>query len=55
MSLPTVQMNCMDHLTSYVEVVTEATRELRHLILSSYREKTSRTWKRGECRSTRQT
>lgn len=55
MSLPTVQMNCMDHLTSYLEVVTDATHELRYLILSSYREKTSRTGKRAECRSTRPT
>lgn len=36
--LPTVYVNRMDHLPSYVRVVTDATQELCDLILS-YREK----------------
>lgn len=51
LSLPTVCINNMDHLASYVEVVKDATQELRDLILSSYREKMSPTWKHEECRS----
>lgn len=51
LSLPTVCINNMDHLASYVEVVVDATQELRDLILSSYREKTSPTYKPEECRS----
>lgn len=50
-SLPTVPVSSMDGLTSYVEVVTAATRELCDLILSSYREKNSLTWKHAECRA----
>ncbi|KAG8006935.1 Tripartite motif-containing protein 16 [Nibea albiflora] len=37
--LPTAYINRMDHLTSYAQVVTDATKELCDLILSSYREK----------------
>ncbi|KAI3359772.1 hypothetical protein L3Q82_014150 [Scortum barcoo] len=37
--LPAVYINHMDHLTSYVQVVTDATQELCDLILSTYREK----------------
>lgn len=37
--LPTVHINRMDHLTTYVQVVTDATQELCDLILSTYREK----------------
>lgn len=55
LSLPTVPVSCMDGLASYVEAVTAATRELRDLILSSYQEKTSPTWKHVECRSSRLT
>uniref|UniRef100_A0A8P4GL34 B30.2/SPRY domain-containing protein n=1 Tax=Dicentrarchus labrax TaxID=13489 RepID=A0A8P4GL34_DICLA len=43
--LPTVYINRMDHLTSYVQVVTDATQELCDLILSSYREKLNLIWK----------
>lgn len=50
-SLPTVCINNMDHLASYVEVVVDATQELRDLVLSSYREKTSLTRKHEESRS----
>lgn len=49
--LPTVFINNMDHLASYVEGVIDATQELRDLILSFYREKTSPTCKHEECRS----
>ncbi|XP_051243890.1 tripartite motif-containing protein 16-like isoform X1 [Dicentrarchus labrax] len=45
--LPTVYINRMDHLTSYVQVVTDATQELCDLILSSYREKLNLIWKSG--------
>ncbi|TKS92008.1 Tripartite motif-containing protein 16 [Collichthys lucidus] len=37
--MPTAYINRMDHLTSYAQVVTDATKELCDLILSSYREK----------------
>ncbi|XP_044187588.1 E3 ubiquitin-protein ligase TRIM16-like [Thunnus albacares] len=37
--LPSVYINPMDHLDSYVQVVTDATQELCDLILSCYREK----------------
>ncbi|XP_058509694.1 tripartite motif-containing protein 16-like [Solea solea] len=37
--LPSVYINCMDRLTSYVHVLTDATQELCDLILSSYRDK----------------
>lgn len=47
--LPTVYINRMDHLTLYVQVVTDATQELCDLILSSYREKLNLIWKSGEC------
>lgn len=49
--LPTAYINPMDHLTSYVQVVTDATQELCDLILSSYREKLNLVWKSGECLS----
>ncbi|XP_059204342.1 tripartite motif-containing protein 16-like [Centropristis striata] len=37
--LPCPHINRMEHLTSYVQVVTDATQELCDLILSSYKEK----------------
>lgn len=43
--LPAANINRMDHLTSYVQVVTDATQELCDLILSSYREKLNLIWK----------
>uniref|UniRef100_UPI0037E966CA tripartite motif-containing protein 16-like n=1 Tax=Semicossyphus pulcher TaxID=241346 RepID=UPI0037E966CA len=43
--LPTAHINRMDHLTSYVRVMTDATQELCDLILSSYREKLNVVWK----------
>ncbi|KAM3598826.1 uncharacterized protein V6R79_023108 [Siganus canaliculatus] len=46
--LPTVNINRMDHLTSYVRVLTDATQELSDLILSSYREKMNLVWKSGD-------
>lgn len=42
-------INRMDHLTSYVQVVTDATQELCDLILSCYREKLSTICKSGGC------
>ncbi|XP_039977457.1 E3 ubiquitin-protein ligase TRIM16-like [Xiphias gladius] len=39
--LPSVYINRMDHLTSYVNVVTDATQELCDLILSFYSDKLS--------------
>lgn len=45
--LPTAYMNRMDHLTSYVQVVTDATQELCDLIVCSYREKLNLIWKSG--------
>ncbi|KAM7371927.1 hypothetical protein PAMP_009127 [Pampus punctatissimus] len=39
--LPSVYINRMKHLTSYVQVVTDTTQELCDLILSCYREKLS--------------
>lgn len=49
MCLPSVYINRMDHLTSYVQVVTDATQELCDLILSCYREKLSEICRSGEC------
>ncbi|XP_076608649.1 tripartite motif-containing protein 16-like isoform X2 [Chaetodon auriga] len=43
--LPTANINRMNHLTSYVQVVTDATQELCDLILRSYAEKLNLTWK----------
>lgn len=43
--LPTANINRMDHLSSYVQVVTDATQELCDLILGSYREKLNLAWK----------
>lgn len=43
--LPAAHKNRMEHLTSYVEVVTDITQELRDLILSSYKEKLDLLWK----------
>ncbi|XP_034566608.1 tripartite motif-containing protein 16-like [Notolabrus celidotus] len=43
--LPTANVKRMDHLTSYVQVVTDATQELCDLVLSSYREKLDLVWK----------
>ncbi|GAA6218240.1 tripartite motif-containing protein 16-like [Lates japonicus] len=45
--LPSVYINRMDHLTSYVQVVTDATQELCDLILSSYKDKLSMFCKGG--------
>ncbi|XP_023265880.1 tripartite motif-containing protein 16-like isoform X2 [Seriola lalandi dorsalis] len=45
--LPNVYVNRMDYLTSYVQVVTDATQELCDLILSSYRDKLSMFCKGG--------
>ncbi|XP_070704744.1 E3 ubiquitin-protein ligase TRIM16-like [Pempheris klunzingeri] len=43
--LPTVCINRMDHLTSYLRAVTDATQELCDLIRSSYTEKLNFIWK----------
>ncbi|XP_070779277.1 tripartite motif-containing protein 16-like [Enoplosus armatus] len=45
--LPLAYINRMDHLNSYVQVVTDATQELCDLILSSYRDKLNLIWKSG--------
>ncbi|XP_030262442.1 tripartite motif-containing protein 16-like [Sparus aurata] len=45
--VPTVYLTRMDHLNSYVQVVTDATDELCDLILSSYREKLNLIWENG--------
>ncbi|KAE8283245.1 Usher syndrome type-1G protein-like protein [Larimichthys crocea] len=45
--MPTAYINRMDHLTSYAQVVTDATKELCDLILSSYREKLNLICKSG--------
>ncbi|XP_029365308.1 E3 ubiquitin-protein ligase TRIM16-like [Echeneis naucrates] len=45
--LPSVYINRMNHLTSFVQVVTDATQELCELILSSYRDKLSTFGKGG--------
>ncbi|XP_035470572.2 tripartite motif-containing protein 16-like isoform X1 [Scophthalmus maximus] len=37
--LPSVHINRLDHLTSYVQVLTDATQKLCDVILSSYRDK----------------
>lgn len=47
--VPTVYLTRMDHLNSYVQVVTDATDELCDLILSSYREKLNLIWENGRC------
>ncbi|XP_023120063.1 tripartite motif-containing protein 16-like [Amphiprion ocellaris] len=39
--VPSVHINRIDHLTSYVHAVTDASQELRDLILSTYKEKLS--------------
>lgn len=51
LSLPTVDINHMDHLTSYAQVVTDTTQELCELIVSSYKDKMNLTSKSGECTS----
>ncbi|XP_070838105.1 tripartite motif-containing protein 16-like isoform X2 [Chaetodon trifascialis] len=43
--LPTANINRMNHLTLYVQVVTDATQELCDLILRAYTEKLNLTWK----------
>ncbi|CAJ1075119.1 tripartite motif-containing protein 16-like [Xyrichtys novacula] len=43
--LPAANINRMGYLTSYVQVVTDATQEMCDLILSSYREKLNLVWK----------
>lgn len=46
MTLPVVCVNRMDHLTSYVNEVTDVTQKLCGLIRSTYT--TTLTWKTGE-------
>lgn len=46
--LPAVCVNTMDHLTSYVQEVTDATEELRGLIRSTYMKTFTLAWKTGE-------
>lgn len=46
-SLPSVYVNQMEHLSSYAQIVTDATQELCDLILSSFREKMSLICKSG--------
>lgn len=46
-SVPTVHISRMDHLTSYVQVVTDATQELSNLIVASYRQNVSTICKDG--------
>ncbi|XP_041634355.1 tripartite motif-containing protein 16-like [Cheilinus undulatus] len=43
--LPAAYINRMNHLTSYVQVVTDVTQELCDLILTSYKEKLDLVWK----------
>lgn len=45
-SLPSPNIDHMDHLLSYLQVVTDSTQELCHLILSSNK---LRICKSGEC------
>ncbi|XP_049925653.1 tripartite motif-containing protein 16-like [Epinephelus moara] len=45
---PSPYINGMDHLTSYVQVVTDATQELCDLILSSYKEKMNLICEKGK-------
>ncbi|XP_074512669.1 tripartite motif-containing protein 16-like [Sebastes fasciatus] len=45
--LPSPYVNRMDHLTSYVQVVTDATQELCDLIVSSYKDKLKCVCKSG--------
>lgn len=45
LSLPTVHINRMDHLTSYVQEVTDAVEELCDLIHKSYEKKVNLTKK----------
>lgn len=49
MFLPAVCVNRMDHLTSYVQEVTDSTQKLCGLIRSTYMENFNSTWKTGEC------
>ncbi|XP_029945698.1 tripartite motif-containing protein 16-like protein [Salarias fasciatus] len=46
-SVPGVHIARMDHLTSYVQAVTDATEELCNLIVTSYRQKLSTICKEG--------
>lgn len=46
--LPAVCVNRMDHLTSYVQEVTDVTQKLCGLIRSTYMENFNLTWKTGE-------
>lgn len=48
LSLPTVHINRMDHLTSYVQEVTDAVEELCDLIHKSYEKKVNLTKKSCE-------
>ncbi|KAM7386956.1 hypothetical protein PAMA_009539 [Pampus argenteus] len=45
--LPNVYINRMEHVTSYVQIVTDTTQELCDLILSRYREKLSMICRSG--------
>lgn len=45
--LPAAYINSMDHLTSYVQVVTDATQEMSDLIISSYKKKLKLVWENG--------
>uniref|UniRef100_A0AAQ5Y5A4 B30.2/SPRY domain-containing protein n=1 Tax=Amphiprion ocellaris TaxID=80972 RepID=A0AAQ5Y5A4_AMPOC len=47
--VPSVHINRIDHLTSYVHAVTDASQELRDLILSTYKEKLSSICNSGKC------
>lgn len=46
--LPAVCLNRMDHLTSYVQEVTDATQQLCGLIRSTYMKTFTLAWKTGE-------
>lgn len=46
--LPAVCINSMDHLTSYVQEVTDATQKLCGLIRSTYMKTFTLAWKPGE-------
>lgn len=46
--LPAVCLNRMDHLTSYVQEVTDATQQLCGLFRSTYMKTFTLAWKTGE-------
>lgn len=47
--LPSPYISRTDHLTSYVQVVTDSTQELCELILSSFKDTLKGICKSGEC------